>query len=198
MIKDFNDYVSEFKDLQNSIEDKKLRKTCDYIINHKDFSVWPGSVCKHHGYKNGLIAHTIEVAHYAEEISFIKFKEQVNKDLLLAACLWHDFAKIYDYRLISKQNLQEKQEFVDFGDSEHLWIKNEYHKRIHHIAGSCSEFTAQARIVGLKDNFIFDMQHCLISHHGFNRDWSLKQPQSLEAVILHHADYLSAAFGALS
>lgn len=198
MIKDYNDYVLEFKDLQKSINNKKLRKTCDYIIKNKNFPVWPGSVAKHHGYKNGLIAHTVEVCHYAHEISFIKFKNQVDNDILLASCLWHDFAKIYDYKLIPKTDLKNDEFWVDVGDGENLWIKDDYHKKIHHIGGSCSEFTAQARMGGLPDKLIFDIQHCLISHHGFNREWSLKQPQSLEAVILHQADYLSAAFGDLS
>lgn len=182
------------------IKDAPLVSSCRKIEKCKDFFSHPASTGIHHGYIGGLVAHTAEVCDYALE--FAKPFPQVNLDILLTAALWHDYGKIWDYELTVyfKDQYNELPKYYvlaeDCGDYKKVYVSNhEYKNQIHHITGSTAEFTAVAITDGVDRKTIQKIQHCIIGHH-FSKDWgSIKQPQTLEAVILHQADYLSAHFG---
>jgi 3'-5' exoribonuclease len=115
-------------------------------------------------------------------IHIAKLYKNCNMDILITSALWHDLAKIWDYTW-------------DYNSKtlKHEWMKADYHGKIHHITGSTAEFTAMALKNNVDRNIIQKIQHCIISHHGFNKDFgSPRIPESLEAVILHQADMLSA------
>ena len=184
-------------------------------MSYEQFFEWPASTGKHHGYVGGLAKHTIEVLEYALHNAEL-FGEDVDKDQLIAACLWHDFAKLWDYKLVTylkKEYDKLPEHYVLHSkssvtgiyeikpDPEDQWRKvfiadTDYKSQIHHITGSVAEFTAAALKHNVGRATIQDVQHCIISHHG-RKEWgSIKEPQTLEAMILHHADNMSAKFGA--
>lgn len=187
----------------NSISSKNtlLRKACEEITSYDSFFEWPASTGIHHGYVGGLVKHTLEVLEYA--LHNAKLFPNVNKDVLIAACLWHDFAKLWDYKAATyfKDEYDELPKYFvlkeDFVDYKQVFIADpDYKSQIHHITGSVAEFTAAALKHNVSRATIQDVQHCIISHHG-RKEWgSIKEPQTLEAMILHHADNMSAKFGA--
>jgi 3'-5' exoribonuclease len=180
------------------IEDPNLRKSCKKILDTPDFFTHPASTGIHHGYVGGLVVHTLEVLDYAVALS--KSFPQTDLDVLIAAGLWHDYAKIWDYKLVTifeDEDLPKYYVLVkDYGNYKKVYISDsKYKNQIHHITGSTAEFTAAAISAGVNRDTIQKVQHCIIGHHG-RKDWgSIKEPQTLEAWLLHSADYTSAHFG---
>lgn len=181
------------------IEEPRLRKSCQKILD-PEFFTHPASTGMHHGYIGGLAVHTLEVLDYAVALS--KSFPQANLDVLIAAGLWHDYAKIWDYKLATffKDQYNDLPKYYvlaeDYGDYKKVFIADsEYKNQIHHITGSTAEFTAAAISSGVDRKIIQKVQHAIIGHHG-RKDWgSIKEPQTLEAWLLHSADYASAKFG---
>ncbi len=182
------------------IEDRQLRKSCQKILDTPEFFTHPASTGMHHGYVGGLVVHTLEVLDYAVALS--KSFPQTNLDVLIAAGLWHDYGKIWDYKLVTffedqYNNLPKYYVLAkDHGNYKKVYTADtEYKNQIHHITGSTAEFTAEAIRAGVSREIIQKVQHCIIGHHG-RKDWgSIKEPQTLEAWLLHSADYASAHFG---
>lgn len=175
--------IAEVKHLVQEITHPQLRDVCNALwmdIRYDTFFTHPASLNHHHAYTAGLAAHTLEVSDYALNIA-VSFPTKVNRDVLIAACLWHDMAKIHEY----------------WQSSAFEWAKTDYATRIGHIAGSAGEFTATAREWRLDRTTEEAVVHCILSHHGPVREWgSPVAPESLEALILHQADMLSANYGA--
>jgi 3'-5' exoribonuclease len=110
----------------------------------------------------------------------------VNRDVLITAALWHDYCKIYEYT-------------EPLGNGVWDYSTDNYRNRIGHIAGSVLAFyqRAEAGCNNIKQPVLDAIAHCILAHHGPVREWgSPVAPQTLEALILHQADMLSAKFGA--
>lgn len=203
--------ISQYIDL---IEDPRLRKSCQKILDAPEFFTHPASTGIHHGYVGGLAIHTLEVLDYA--VAFSKSFPQTDFDVLITAGLWHDYAKIFDYKLVTfyKHQYNELPKhyvlaseagptgiYETKSDPEDSWktvyvADTEYKNKIHHVTGSTAEFAAAAIIAGVDRKTIDKVAHAIIAHHG-RKDWgSIKEPQTLEAWLLHSADYASAHFGA--
>ena len=189
----------------NSINNLGLRIACDTILDTPEFFTCPASLSFHHAYEGGLSAHTVEVCDAVKHISgyhcdkdyFFFLGSDVNHDILLTAALWHDYAKIKEYvelYLIRDETTKYPQKL--FVDASRCYSHHpDYYKRIHHIQGSAIEFTVSAREQGVDESVIEQVQHCILAHHG-RKEWgSPVEPQTLEALILHQADMLSAHYG---
>jgi 3'-5' exoribonuclease len=176
----------------NEIRDVKLFETCMELTTCPEFLTWPAAISMHHAYEGGLITHTFEVIKHAKMIAF-GFKG-VNEDVLIAAALWHDYGKIFEY---------QKVPFYAAVDSRtrHLPIGNEAWIRdsnvMSHIISSTIHFVVAASIHGVDRATKDAVVHCILAHHGPVREWgSPEAPRTIEALILHQADMLSASYGA--
>jgi 3'-5' exoribonuclease len=178
------DIKESFSYFISLIKNKQLLKTCQELYNYPNFWTHAASLEHHHNFKSGLILHTLEVADNANYLS--QRFPYCNKDVLISAALWHDLAKIWEYEWKENNGLS----------SYHMpkFQKTDYVKKIHHISGSNAEFTAMAMKNEVDRKTIQEIQHCIISHHGI-KDWgSPVLPESLEAIILHQSDMLSAMY----
>lgn len=164
--------------LISRIDNAKLRDCVRELFNEhslQTFSVCPASTRFHHEYEGGLLEHTLEVTRYAMHQAEV-FPE-VDRDVLLASCLLHDYMKTAEYA----KNAEGKYE------------RTQYANEIGHIAGVAAVF--QSVSSNVPGELVNRITHCLLSHHG-RKEWgSPVEPQSLEALILHGADMLSAKFG---
>ncbi len=193
-----------------SIRSVTLRDCCRRILDTPEFLTWPASLRYHHAYEGGLLAHTVEVCDLALGMSELTCnlnltKPRAKHDILIAAALWHDFAKVREYeqkelnghdytfeRMKGTRMLPVREAPLD---SVPVWIGTDNAKCIHHIPGSAIEFTVAARESGVDESVIEQVQHCILAHHG-RREWgSPVEPQTLEALILHQADMTSAQYG---
>lgn len=157
----------------------KCSDLCHYILSNPKFALWSGSAHKHvHHYgKGGLILHTTEVTKLAEVIAK-NCGHTVNMEILITACIFHDYGKLEDYASDDKKLRN--------------WHSTTHKYHIHHISRSALFFEECALKLNKPKAFKDAVLHCILSHHGF-REWgSPVAPQTREAIILHEADNLSA------
>lgn len=183
-----NPTIDKLKPIIARIHSEALRETCESLLTDEAFLKAPASVKHHHAYTGGLAAHTAEVAEIAfgiaasgiQEISAIP-----DRDVLLTAALWHDYCKIHDYVLYESA-------------TEWTYSTDNYHRRIGHITGSVLAFyqRSQCECNTITQSRLDAIAHAMLAHHGPVREWgSPVAPQTIEAMILHQADMLSAKYG---
>lgn len=190
---------TRFHRIADRIGDLRLFKTCHEILETHEFPAWPAAISMHHAYEGGLLAHTIEVTEIALKIAD-QFP-QVNRDVLIAAALWHDFGKVFEYRVTTGPPISLNEvpkgmllwERTDIATSG--WVRNPHAR--HHILTSAQEFVVAARKHGVDRHIEDAVVHCILAHHGPVKEWgSPEAPRTIEALILHQADMLSAGYGA--
>jgi len=164
------------------------------LLTDPSFTTWPASLDKHHAYRGGLLVHTAEVLDHA---LWSSATTKADRSVLATAAIWHDSAKMRDYRLLKPGEVQEPdKKFLntDLG----VFVDADFKKLIYHVAGSYANWTATALAAGLAgdDPFKDAVSHCMLAHHG-SRGWnSPVEPQTVEALLLSQADLLSALYGA--
>lgn len=175
----------------------KLRDTCA-VFSDPRFTEAPASLSFHHAYEGGLLAHTLEVVRYAKAQAFMM--SQVDMDVLLTAALWHDFAKVSEYEEVAYDENRPGRSLIRihlYGQPPSMWVKRTSLLGDHsHIMEGMVWFTEAANRNQVSDNIVRKIQHCILSHHGREEWGSPVEPKTLEALILHQADMLSAHHGA--
>ena len=167
-------------DLQG-FESADLQTIIERMLHNEAFSIAPASCKHHHVYTGGLAEHTLEVVDYCNNnIAGLG----LDYDVVIAAAIAHDWAKIHDYRQVPDPENPENL----------IWVNAPYKFNIHHIAGSHAEFYRQAHNV-LRLDTMRAIEHCILAHHG-RKEWgSPVEPATPEALLLHQADMWSAKFG---
>lgn len=181
--------TDRLRSLIESIHSQPLRETCRTLLTDAAFLKAPAAAKMHHAYTGGLVAHTVEVAEIALQIAASTddhTNAMLNRDILLTAALWHDYCKIHEYTEVN---------------GEWIYSTDNYNRRIGHITGSvlafyqCTDGTGNS--LQIPQSTYDAIAHAMLAHHGPVREWgSPVAPQTIEALILHQADMLSANFGA--
>lgn len=125
----------------------------------------------HHAYRGGLLQHTLEVADVCDACC-ARFP-RLNRDVLITGALLHDFAKLDEMTHGLRAG-----EYTDNG------------MLIGHVAYGA------ARIIHLTLDWPEPMRnhlaHLILSHHERPEHGAAKVPATPEAVVLAHADAISA------
>ena len=166
-------------------------EVADIVIDNPKFQQCSGSSKpeQHHYGTGGLIQHTKEVValcintalHYSN-----RFREQDDMRKLFLSALFHDIGKIEDYEAIYSGKSEDD-----------IWYGTLHKKKIHHISRSTliwQEATLQfkEKYEWLNKEFIDEVLHAILAHHGL-REWgSPVAPHSNVAWILHLCDGISA------
>ncbi len=100
---------------------------------------------------------------------------QVDRDLLLTGAALHDIGKVEEYVWDGA---------IDFSDAGHLVG--------HIVSGAMMVKEAADKIPGFDPVLNLALQHMILAHHGSKEFGSPKQPKSIEAMMLNHADDLDA------
>ena len=165
----------------NEIQDKKLSEFVTSLLfeYEKEFKITPAAKLMHHNYIGGLLEHTYECLDIASTI-LSKCNNKINPDIVYAACILHDFGKIFEYNVDMETGLIEYNE--------------EFRKdwRTHSQWG----FTI------CMSNGFKDIAKMIAAHHG-RADWGALIDLNEKEVepfmyIIHHIDDLSAKFGKIS
>ena len=168
----------------SSFKDQNLRDSISKIIieNKELFKVTPAAKSVHHNYVGGLMQHIWECIDFAQ-VLFPRFRQDINNETILAACIMHDIGKMFEYEIdletgIVKYNENFEKEWISHTQYAYSWAMN-------------NDFKDLARIIA--------------AHHG-RKDWgalidldknfntSTKEPEPVE-YLMHHIDDLSAKFG---
>lgn len=163
------------------IQDKKLREYISSLIfeNEEKFKIVPAAKVMHHNYLGGLLQHIFECLQYAELILKNSFRK-LNPDSVYAACILHDFGKIFEYKIDEQTGL------IDYNDEfQKEWIT---HSQWGYSNCMMAGFKEIARMIA--------------AHHG-RTEWGaiidLNQ-RDLDGLLYltHHIDDLSAKYGKTS
>ncbi len=175
------DLYNKIKDYALKIKDKKLS---DFVVSLLDkykneFKITPAAKLMHHNYIGGLLEHTYECLDFAN-LFLTKCNGKLNPDSVYAACILHDFGKIFEYVVDTETGLIEYNE-----DFRKDW-------RTHSQWG----FTI------CMSNGFKEVAKMIAAHHG-RKDWgALIDLDEKDAepfmYIIHHIDDLSAKFGKIS
>ena len=163
------------------IQDEKLRNFLKaHFEKHKELiKVAPAAKLMHHNYIGGLMVHTIECVKFAE-INMDAMNYKINRDNILAACILHDFGKIFEYSINLETGL------IDYDENfRHDWIT---HSQYGFSICKTHGFDAVARMIA--------------AHHG-RAEWGAiidlnEKDIEPELYFIHLVDNMSAKFGKIS
>jgi len=192
--------------LIEEIENPKIQKAAKHALSDKRFYYWPASVSrsKHHAYFGGLIVHTVEVMKLAKAMS-LSSAVKSSLDIVLCAAVWHDFGKIADYNIketesdnldIYKNTLfMDIPYYTEVRPADNFWEYSWHHDHIRHVSLSYAKWLEASGKCDIPVTTVEHISHCILSHHG-RKEWgSPIEPQTVEAQILHSADFISSRFG---
>ncbi len=162
----------------NKIENEDLKKyVTELLFEHEEkFKTAPAARLMHHNYLGGLVEHTYECLCIADCLMNNIYKK-LDKSCVYAACILHDFGKIFEYRIDTESGLIEYDE-----DFPKEWLT--------HSQWGFSNCMAH----GFKT-----VAKMIAAHHG-RAEWGAivdLGEKDLEPLMyfIHHVDDLSAKFG---
>lgn len=172
------DLVHTIKQVTASIADQEIRTIVTYCVDKVEDRLmhYPAAKTHHHAYFAGLAYHIVRMLEIGAFIC--KQRPFLNADLIKAGIVLHDIAK--------------PEEMV-----AQLGIVSEYSlsgKLMGHIS-LASNWITEAAIrcdIDLESEKVLGLQHLVLSHHNLGEWGSPVQPQTAEAVALHHIDAMDA------
>lgn len=170
MYRELTAYIAQFKN-------PWLKKLAESFFLDADFAerfqFHSAAKSVHHGFVGGLVEHTLHVTQICEY--FCKLYPMMNRDLLLAAAMFHDIGK-----------LKELSKFPanDYTDDGQLLG--------HIVIGAMEVQDHIDAIDGFPKRTASELIHCILAHHGELEYGSPKKPALMEAVALSFADNADA------
>jgi len=173
-----DEHFTKIVEYAQKIKDEKLQSfVTSLLFEHENaFKVTPAAKLMHHNYVGGLLVHTLECLDFAN-IVCSKFNHKVDMDKVYAACILHDFGKIFEYVINEETGL------IDYNNT----FKKEW---ITHSQWGYANCMTQGFV---------EVAKMIATHHG-RLEWGAivdLNERDLEPMdyLVHHIDDLSAKFG---
>lgn len=161
----------------NKVKEPHLHELLERIFADKEFdrTFVANSAAKsvHHGFRGGLIHHTISVVKLCDY--YCDMYPALNRDLLLTAAICHDIGKT--------------RELSDFPENDYT---DEGQLLGHIVMGTMMVDEKIREINGFPVKLATELKHCILAHHGELEYGSPKKPALMEAMALHFADNTDA------
>ena len=174
--RDLDEMKSEFEEAVSSISNNYLKQLLEQIFDDEAREKYinvPAGKAWHHAYIHGLLEHTLEIIKICNLACDIH--PELNRDLIVTAAILHDFGKV--------EELTFKTSF-DYTDKGRL---------IGHIVIAATRIEEKAKeIPDFPEDLKNQLIHLVLSHQGRLEHASPVIPKMAEAVVLYHADELSA------
>lgn len=177
---EIEEYYAKLQSYIDKIQNKDLH---DFVATqfeqYPEFKVIPAAKLMHHNYIGGLLVHTVECVEFAE-LNMTKFAYKTNPDEIIAACLLHDFGKIFEYTIDLETGL------IDYAPNfREEWIS---HSQYGFSTCMSAGFKRVAKMIA--------------AHHG-RAEWGAiidldQKDLEPELYLLHFIDNLSAKFGKIN
>jgi 3'-5' exoribonuclease len=169
--------VTELREVIAGVGERFLRELLEQILLDPDFlpqyATAPAAKRNHHAWQGGLLAHSLAVAQAALDVSHRY--HHVDRHLLVTAALLHDVGKVIEYT---------SRPAIDFTDEGRLVG--------HIVIGARMVETAIDEIEGFPEPLRLRLLHAILAHHGGLDKGSPVAPKTLEAVLLHHLDWMDS------
>ena len=168
----------EVERLVASIQDKDLRAVCQIMLERhaQALRTIPAAKSVHHGFVSGLLMHTADMLRLADFLA-AQYAAIVDRSLLLAGTLLHDFAK--------------EQEFV----RSELGLVTDYSVKgqlLGHLVLGAQEVARVAEEVGMPEERSLLLQHMILSHHGEPEFGAAARPVCAESELLSCIDRIDS------
>lgn len=168
-----NPYIREYLNLVFDTSEELRRKFCEA----------PASYSNRGAYRGGLVEHVAKVMLNVEAImesqSRAHIRAKIDRDIVTAGVLMHDYGKMYAYEIDSNGTAKVTRQGMLL---EHLPMSYALsHSFFEHLEKNVIHKEVPPEI---KDH----IHHCILSHHGKLEHGSPVMPKSIEAQIVHMAD----------
>ena len=144
----------------------------------KNFQRHSAAKTVHHGFIGGLLEHTLGVTKMCDY--FAKAYPIINRDLLIAAALFHDMGKLLELSSFPENDYTDEGQLLG-----HIYM------------GARIVENAAAKITDFPECLKRELVHCILAHHGELEYGSPKKPALVEAFALNFADNADAKFQTL-
>ena len=175
---DVDAVLQEVRDLIASIEDADYRLLASTLLerNLVAFKDIPAAKSVHHAFIHGLLMHTAYMLRTADFLSKL-YPEVVNRSLMLAGTLLHDFKK------------REEFAFSELGLVTEYSVKGQL---LGHLVMGAQEIAAFAAELGIPEEKSVLLQHMVLSHHGEPEFGAAVRPMCAEAELLSYIDMIDS------
>lgn len=176
--KDISQMYKELSGLVKSLKNPFLSRLCSLFFLEdkgfiKTFCFHSAAKTIHHGFAGGLLEHTLSVTKMCDY--FAAAYPQINRDLLIAAAMFHDIGKTKELSSFPEN---------DYTDDGQL---------LGHIIIGTEMLTERIRTIpDFPVKLAAELKHCILAHHGELEYGSPKKPAILEALALSYADNADA------
>ena len=157
-----------------SIADGDYRAICRWMLDRhgEALRTIPAAKSVHHSFLSGLLMHTWYMLRQADFLAGL-YKDIVDRSLLVAGTLLHDFAKAEEFRF------------------SNLGLVTEYSTKgqlLGHLVMGAQEVALAARELGVPEEKSMLLQHMLLSHHGQPEFGAAVVPMCVESELLSLID----------
>ncbi len=188
-ISDFGDFLptakrdlaemrAELEQLLGGIQNPHLSALLQHMFSDEEFAATftraPAAMMYHHACIGGLLEHSLAVVRLC---SFLSDEHpELDRDLLVTAALLHDVGKMTAYTAGPSLDFTDEGRLID-----------------HLAAGVLIAQRAIDALEGFPEDLRNRLLHAILAHHGRPELGSPIVPKTLEAVALHHADWLDGS-----
>ena len=141
--------------------------------NEEKIKSYPAGVEIHHNYWGGFLEHVLSVLESA--LFFADKYPELDRDLLVAGAVLHDIGKLEELSTPENPAYTVRGRLIG-----------------HIVMGSALVRAEASRISDFPSMLLTQLEHLILSHQGQLEWGSPKQPQTMEALILHYVDDLDA------
>ena len=171
--------LEELKELcRQHITDPHLLKLVGAFFKRTDlidsYMTAPGGKAIHHVSRGGLLEHTLSMARLAVMVAD-HYGNRIDKSMLLTGVLLHDVGKIFELGGVAAYEYTDRGRLVG-----HLVIGIEI---INELLTDITDFP---------EVYVLVLKHLIASHHGIPEYGAIRQPQTMEALVLSFIDDLDA------
>jgi len=169
---------AEVQKLVDSIADPDYAAVCREMLRRygERFRVLPAAKSVHHGFLNGLLMHTCAMLRTADFLA-AQYPEVVDRSLLLAGTLLHDFAKAEEFT------------------TSPLGLVTDYSVKgqlLGHLVMGAQEAARAAEATGMPEEKSVLLQHLILSHHGEPEFGAAVRPLCAESELLSCIDAMDS------
>lgn len=171
----------------NDMTDEHLSRWARYFLGNNSFRerfmLWPAAKSNHHAYPGGLIKHSLHVMHVCRQAARDMYPHLLTpvgyQTLLFAAC-FHDVGKLEE---LAMHPVTGDVFYTDRG------------QRFGHILLGRDMLLDAARELNIPRDLMDRVDELILGHQG-KKEWdTLREPLTLEGIILAAADYFDSQIG---
>ena len=175
---DTDAYLQTIHTLVDSMHDADYQALCRAMLKRHltELARIPAAKSVHHSFLHGLLMHTVDMLTLADFLAG-QYRAVIDRDLLLAGTLLHDFAKAREFA------------FSELGLVTNYSTDGQL---LGHLVMGAQEVADTARELGLPDDKSTLLQHMILSHHGEPEFGAAVRPLFAEAELLSHIDVIDS------